>query len=485
MKKTFTFILAAMFAAGVPARAEYVPFVYDGRSWEVAIARGRFDYHPLQFTISYSKYFFEGDTVIGGHHCLNMYVEEAGSKQFLAPYYEEDKKVYFIPSSEYPDGLLLYDFTLGKGDSLSTWAPTGSYSECFTYNVIDVQESEILGNHVRAQFLGDYFAYEHTVLEGIGTPQGPLGIEKWELCGNTAYFLTQCSVDGNVVYGRDVEPSTKTCLSETPYCFLTGKCLENTDIWVSFGWLRAPFSDDLDRFTPFNQQVDSIVGNRVYMSHHYHSTTDFKYSCYYSGSLFSRIGTLPKGDYTIELSLVDDDGELAVSPYEVPFSVLPNEEGLVKGFVHANNGKEEEKEKHSREESEPLELTIMPEGDSLHVTGWLTYTCCTDHYCYYEIRNDSIRLSTVETKGDFECDCYSLFSVDFKIGPFTGDKCVVVVDEYYSERPSTLVFDFTSVAPVEVDSPTAPTSIYDLQGRPADDAQQGIIVKKGQKVLIK
>ncbi|MBR5964013.1 MAG: hypothetical protein IK000_07690 [Bacteroidaceae bacterium] len=477
---TFLFLFMAFSSL---MNAEYVPFVYEGRTWEVATAyNARYDTHPLQYKYTYSRYFFEGDTVINGHHCLEMYQEEAGNKQFAGFFYEEDKKVYYFLSTEYPDGELVYDFSLSKGDTLRTWYTI--LDVLHEYEVIDVREAEIYGNRVRAQFLGDYFAYEHTVLEGIGTPQGPLGIEKWGLSGNTAYFLTQCSVDGNVVYTRDVEPSTKTCLSETPYCFLTGICLENTDIWVSFGWRRAPFSDDLDRFSPFNQQVDSIVGNRVYMSHHYHSTTDFKYSYYYSGSLFSRIGTLPKGDYTIELSLVDDDGELTVPPYEIPFTVLPNEEGLMKGFVLANNG-EEEKEKHSREESEPIDLTFTPEGDSLHVTGWLTYTCCTDHYCYYEISNDSIRLLTIETRGDLECDCYSLFSVDFKIGPFTGDKCVVVVDEYYSEEPSTLVFDFTSVAPVEADSPTEPESVYDLQGRPSNNPQKGIVVKSGKKVLLK
>lgn len=464
------------------AHAEYVPFVYEGRTWEVATAYNvRYDTHPLQYKYTYSRYFFEGDTVINGHHCLEMYQEEAGDKQFAGFFYEEDKKVYFFCSTEYPDGNLVYDFSLSKGDTLRTFYTM--LDEILDYVVLDVKETEIYGNRVRAQFLGDYFAYERTVLEGIGTPQGPLGIEKWGLSGNTAYFLTQCSVDGYVVYARDVEPSTKTCLSETPYCFLTGECLENTDIWISFSWRRAPFCDDFDKIAPFSQQVDSIVGNRVYMSHHYHSTTDFKYSYYYSATVFSRIGKLPKGDYTIELSLVDDDGELTVPPYEVPFSVLPSEEGFANGFVLANNGEEEEKE--PRWESEPIDLSFTPEGDSLHVTGWLTYTCCTDHYCYYEISNDSIRLLTIETKGEFECDCYSLFSVDFKIGPFTGDKCIVVVNEYYSEGPSTLVLNFTSVAPPETDSSATPILSYDLQGRPADDAQNGIIVKKGKKVLLR
>ena len=486
------FILFAVAVLSPPARAEYVPFVYEGRSWEVATAyNARYDTHPLQYKLSYSKYFFEGDTVIGGHRCLNMYVEEDGSKQFLAPYYEEDKKVYFIPSPQYPDGLLLYDFSLGRNGKLTTWsALSGIYRDsvslenysAYTYTIYDARETMFYDNKVKVQLFYDLDEYtDRFLLEGIGTVQGPLGIVAWEMSGAKPTFLTKCTVDGEVVYSRFVEPNARECLwNETPYSIPTGECLENTDIWVCINWERAPFCDSFDWNTPFNQQVDSIVDGKIYMSHHYHSSTDFKNSYYFYSSVFTRIGSLPKGDYTVVLSLVDDDGELTAVPYEFPFTVLPNKDNIVKGMVPTNTGEEEEKEV----ESLHPELTITHEGDSLHVTGWLAYTCReTKHYCSYEINGESIMLKGVEAMPEIVPSCFTCYSVDFRIGPFRGDRCAVTVQESY-KGINKLDFDFTSVIPAEAVPYPTPVLFYDLQGRPAEAPQKGIFIREGKKVLI-
>ena len=488
------FILFAVAVLSPPARAEYVPFVYEGRSWEVATAyNARYDTHPLQYKLSYSKYFFEGDTVIGGHRCLNMYVEEDGSKQFLAPYYEEDKKVYFIPSPQYPDGLLLYDFSLGRKGELTTWsALSGIYRDsvslenysAYTYTIYDARETMFYDNKVKVQLFYDLDEYtDRFLLEGIGTVQGPLGIVAWEMSGAKPTFLTKCTVDGEVVYSRFVEPNARECLwNETPYSIPTGECLENTDIWVCINWERAPFCDSFDWNTPFNQQVDSIVDGKIYMSHHYHSSTDFKNSYYFYSSVFTRIGSLPKGDYTVVLSLVDDDGELTAVPYEFPFTVLPNKDNIVKGLVPSNVGEEKENDDYYPNEGDIPELTITPEGDSLHVTGWLVYECAGNHYCKYEIKGDSIVLITIEDSREL-VDCIFVYSVDFKIGPFKGDKCVVTVFESHRGK-NTLTFDFTSVAPIDADSPAVPESVYDLQGRQVATPSNGIYIRNNKKVLI-
>ena len=476
----------------LPAHAEYVPFVYEGRTWEVATVSNASEVsNPLLYKISYTRYFFQGDTVIGGHRCLNMYVEEEGNKQFVAPYYEENKKVYFIPSPEYPDGLLLYDFSLGRNGKLTTWSALGGiyrdsvslddYS-AYTYSIYDVQETVVHDNKVRVQWF--YDDKNHGIialLEGIGTEHGPLGIITWEMFGEPSSFLTKCCIDGSVVYTRDMEPNTRECLRDnTPYSFPTGECLENTDIWVSINWKKAPFCDSMDMNAPFNQQVDSIADGRIYISHHYHSSTDFKNSYYYNTKVFSQIGMLPKGDYTVVLSLVDDDGEITAVPYEIPFTVQPNKDNIVKGMVPTNTGKEEEKEV----ESLHPELTITHEGDSLHVTGWLAYTCKgTKHYCTYEINGESIALEGVEAIPEDVPTCVSCYSVDFWIGPFRENRCSATVCEFYRGK-NTLTFDFTSVAPIDADSPAVPESVYDLQGRQVAAPSKGIYIRNNKKVLI-
>ena len=77
--------------------------------------------------------------------------------------------------------------------------------------------------------------------------------------------------------------------------------------------------------------------------------------------------------------------------------------------------------------------------------------------------------------------CHSRFTVDFKIGPFKGDKIDLHIKEMYtSEYHKT--FDFTSVQFPEKEEMVSTS--YDLQGRPAKDMQKGILVRNGKKVII-
>ena len=149
-------------------------------------------------------------------------------------------------------------------------------------------------------------------------------------------------------------------------------------------------------------------------------------------------------------------------------------------MVPTNTGEEEEKEVKSLHP----ELTITHEGDSLHVTGWLAYTCRgTKHYCSYEINGESIMLKGVEAMPEIVSTCFTCYSVDFWIGPFRGGRCAVTVQENY-KGINKLDFDFTSVIPAEAVPCPTPVLFYDLQGRPAEAPQKGILIREGKKVLI-
>ena len=149
-------------------------------------------------------------------------------------------------------------------------------------------------------------------------------------------------------------------------------------------------------------------------------------------------------------------------------------------MVPTNTGEEEEKEVKSLHP----ELTITHEGDSLHVTGWLAYTCKgTKHYCTYEINGESIALEGVEAIPEDVPTCVSCYSVDFWIGPFRENRCSATVCEFYRGK-NTLTFDFTSVAPIDADSPAVPESVYDLQGRQVAAPSKGIYIRNNKKVLI-
>jgi|GEM_PF-2467605 hypothetical protein len=224
--------------------------------------------------------------------------------------------------------------------------------------------------------------------------------------------------------------------------------------------------------------LDSIVGNKFYLNTPIYSAVD--YDMYVNDDLVISLGMLDAGDYEIVLSAVDKADKLHFASYVVPFTVRESPLDVPRGMVYIPTP---DKDDYKWREGEPT-LSVKTEGDSLHITGWLTYTCCMRHYCYYEIHDDYIYLETVQAGYTWMCDCYDLHYVDFKIGPYRpDDKLTIFTWEYY-EGAHIFQFDMTSVSTPETDEPADAERHYDLQGRPAESTRQGILIRNGKKVLV-
>ena len=257
------------------------------------------------------------------------------------------------------------------------------------------------------------------------------------------------------------------------------------DIWFKPHWKRLPkefyggtqiCAIEDNNIIHIIFQCDSSLGGE------YHYT-------YCTCEPSTKIGKLDAGDYTLVLSAIDVGGDFAPASLEIPFSVEENDIAVPKGLVRVGSGmdyigKNRDKLKYADEGYQP-ELNLYADDDSLHVVGWLNYTCCMDHYCYYEIHGDSVYLETVQAGYHDMCDCQALHPVDFKIGPYEPtSSCAVETWEYYLGAHS-LRIGVTSVFLTEKDNDVFKEISFDLQGRSASETQKGIFVRDGKTVLVK
>lgn len=467
-------VIIALLSSSV--QAEYTPFVYEGRSWEVATAHYSGLYvHPLLWDYTYSTYSFEGDTVIGGHHCLNMYMDDDAHKVFVASFYEEEKKVYWFPTTETTDGRLLYDFSLEKGDILSI------ASDSFlpmNYIIKESRDDSVDGNKVHIQYLAeegnDEIRLSYGILEGIGSLQGPLGILSWGQTGTHPKFLVKCAVDDNVVFSRDLTPKVEDYLQEVPYLFEgDGNLYDDQEIWLLINWDYMPFAPEYTSYSSFTQQVDSIVGNTVYVSHHFNSSRDFTNFFFYDYGKYLKIGRLSVGEYSMILSAVDDDGQISLLSYEIPFTVVSNTEKKKNGLLHFFG------DEHDRDDQRVTDLIAWydrNEGNLLHIGGFMCFDSQMEHYCSYSVQGDTIFLTAKQT-GAYSTD-KGYFRVDFMLDGFCEDCCVLIVND--ESGSNTYVFKLTSIPFIE-ENKTIFNEI-DLQGRPADGTRKGILICNGKKV---
>lgn len=239
-------------------------------------------------------------------------------------------------------------------------------------------------------------------------------------------------------------------------------------------WDELPYADS------FSLNMDSIVGNRFYLNSPINSGFDTDW--YVSDDRVISLGKLDAGDYEIVLSAVDKADLLHFTPYVIPFTVKEFPLDVPRGIAYIPPSPSDDIE-HERSDEGPA-LTVTAEGDSLHITGWLTYTCCMRHYCYYEIHDDYIYMETVQAGYTWMCDCNSDHYVDFKIGPYRpDDKLTIFTWEYY-KGTHIFQFDMTSVSNPETDEPANAERHYDLQGRPAEPTRQGILIRNGKKVFV-
>ena len=390
---------------------------------------------------------------------------------------EEDDKV-FLRRDDFPHEIMLYDFDWTDKESIKR-----QYIEKG-----ELKEEVIPITSIKEMALDDEGGWAFTDYIDVGDTKIIKGIGL--ICEHTK----DCCLLGSVV--PDDIPSmyaecrllsfTKSYYGSSPYFLYQHR--DAIHEFFSYNGTRSGV--DIFFYSPWpytlknlRQELDSISNNVIYISSHYNSTANDSYY----GKAEVKFGRLEAGDYTIRMTAVDDAGiETDNRVMELPLTVTQNPVDALCGIVPSNCNKEEEEEafdyEHFDRNTYFPDITITQEGDSLHVTGLLFYTCCVNHYCYYEIHENSVYLEGIENSWNgTACMCHSRFTVDFKIGPFKGDKIDLHIKEMYtSEYHKT--FDFTSVQFPEKEE-TVSTS-YDLQGRPAKEMQKGILVRNGKKVII-
>ena len=260
--------------------------------------------------------------------------------------------------------------------------------------------------------------------------------------------------------------------------------VSGVDIWFKPHWWHLPTA-----FYYGVLKVDEIHDNNIYVSFRCNSAKENDFFDYdvFNGEPATLLGRLSAGDYVIILSAVDEAGEFSATSLEIPFTVKDNPVSVPCGLVHVSGDNSHIRGKEIVDLSNySPDFTITAEGDSLHVVGWLNYTCCMDHYCYYEIYGDSVYIETVQAGYYEECDCRGAHFVDFKIGPYRNEEslCTVSTWEYFVGA-HTLRLNTTSVDFSKTDNKLILASPFDLQGRQVATPSKGIYIKKGKKVLVK
>ena len=197
----------ADFAFEVFPQKEYRPFIEDGKVWKVGTIPSSPD-SPVQIV---DYYYFDGDTIISGKTCKQMWCQrfvspdspdysaliQLPSLSKVGAWYEEDKKVYVC--REGTQGMeMLYDFSLEANDTLIL-------NDFQPYYIVGPKQTGGLKGFkglYRDIMLCDQDIYITTWLEGVGGIDGPLRNVYPETESNPQ-FLMSCTVGDEVIYLND------------------------------------------------------------------------------------------------------------------------------------------------------------------------------------------------------------------------------------------------------------------------------------------
>ena len=159
MKAKFFFLQTLLFGnflAAYAEEAEYTPLVDESLMWSYCdVVKQEVD----QYDLTYTRYYFKGDTVINGTTYKKLYQEDCdGAIGYVAAMREDGVKVY-MADNELPDAgeKLIYDFGLSVGDDMDG-------NELQDAGLVQTED----GERMRFDFEFD------TWIEGIGSLERPL-----------------------------------------------------------------------------------------------------------------------------------------------------------------------------------------------------------------------------------------------------------------------------------------------------------------------
>ncbi len=175
--------------------SDYIPFVQEGKTWNVFRSDYDTDYHLERYSFPMNEKVVDPET---GKTYFMMYQKEDDSAPvFLGGFREENRKVYFIGPDAMNDTkeYLLFDYSLKAGDTYEAYSPeykkmvkyevrsVGDYSEGPEVISYDYDENEdrmisrrrYLRKWVVQSDVEKVLCLESKIwIEGVGSPEGPL-----------------------------------------------------------------------------------------------------------------------------------------------------------------------------------------------------------------------------------------------------------------------------------------------------------------------
>ncbi len=222
-------VVILMSAAPSCLKAQYLPFVEEGKVWTYY-----FDASAFNAECYHYSYYIQGDTVVEGRACKKVYYEQEdlANARLFGALYEEGGKVYFHTCNNTSHWYQLFDYTLGVGERIC-WA-----TDCLDLFVGDIQTLEICGVSRRVYmvyelepedvpFAEGWYPPDTYWIEGIGSMQGLL----YPFFAKGTGSFETCTTDESVVYARDAFfESLKTfydSLETSVHAFVDDQCHPN------------------------------------------------------------------------------------------------------------------------------------------------------------------------------------------------------------------------------------------------------------------
>ena len=232
MKKILTFLLCIFSVVSTMQAEEYTPFIEEGKVWTV----GQYPMgEPHGTPFSLCRYYFEGDTIVGGRECKRW----MKGGHLLAPIYEENKKVYFFMEGE-ESPRLLYDFGSKVGDTFTaSHYGTDQTATCHVDSIfLDYCGLYVDGLHFYLIYddIGDS-SYKYVWLEGVGSLTAPENncVGEGGYAGDIACVI-DVRVGNRIIYNvpdanwgtngvEAIDSGRRTMDNEAPTYDLSGRCI--------------------------------------------------------------------------------------------------------------------------------------------------------------------------------------------------------------------------------------------------------------------
>lgn len=485
MKKLTILFIALIVSGQLTAATDKGPFFPQGTTWTEAWFQhgAETDQQPV------TTYEVGADTLINDTLYHRVLVDGVESGKWL----REENQCVYLRRNDFPKEIMLYNFDWWN-DNYQYYKTTVrqyiQHGELLADTFfIDKRGSIQYESQYRYESLAyiqfEYFDFDAVkMLRGIGMTEEP---------------YKDCCVLGTQL-PDEMEPSTKHCRlltfsrggnkmydfkSQFAKCEIFTRNMPPTagvDVWFYSLWDGLYKEDYIC--------LDSISGNRIYVSAHYNTekvpARDVPSVC---------LGSFEAGDYQLLFSAVDHSMFLPDIITEIPMTVHESPVDVPRGLVYLPDRTYEEFEGYS--EDYTPSITVRLENSKLRITGWLLFTAGVENYCYYEVHGDTIYLETAEEwNHDLPTGWLRLYPVDLTLRYYGNDRCVLQVSEvylrsytkegYYAKHSlsHTLTYKLTSV-PSPLLQEGQEGGFYDLTGRPVDGTQKGILIRNRKKVLIR